>query len=191
MNKIFAVILSFALILSLAGCGNKELNYAKAPEVVETQRGTWDGSTYKGAFTDISFSLPDDWEILSDDEIKEISGETDGITYDMMCQKNSTGSVVTVLFEELLKTSATNKITEEEYVKSVADNLYNMGFSVSDPDERTIGSHTYTYVSAYGEGGGMSVNQYSLVRKEKGYMISVIVTASNGDDAEAILGRFS
>lgn len=37
----------------------------------------------------------------------------------------------------------------------------------------------------------MTVNQYSLVRKEKGYMISVIVTASNGDDAEEILKRFS
>mgnify|MGYP004459291275 FL=1 len=191
MKKIIALMLAALTLLSFSGCGKKELNYAKSPEVVKTERGVWDGNTYRGGFTDISFSLPDGWEILSDDEIKEISGDTDGITYDMMCQKSSTGSVVTVLFEELLKTSATNKITEEEYVKTVADNLYNMGFSVSEPDERKIGKNTYTYVSAYGEGGGMTVNQYSLVRKEKGYMISVIVTASNGDDAEEILKRFS
>ncbi len=191
MKKVFALLLSAVLAVSLSGCGKKEVNYAKEPEVIETERGAWDGNTYKGGFTDISFALPDGWEILTDDEIKEVSGEPEGITYDMMCQKSSTGSVVTVLYEELLKTSATARITEEEYAKSVADNLYNMGFSVSDPDEMELGDHTYTYISAYGEGGGMTVNQYSLVRKEQGYMISVIVTASNGDDAEEILKRFS
>ncbi len=191
MKKITTVILSALMLFSLTACEKRELTYAESPDKTEARRGVVEDGLYKGDFTELEFRIPEGWECLTDEELLKITGDAPGLTYDMMCQNNQTGSVVAVLYEDLLKSAGTNRITEEEYIKSVSENLYSMGLSVSDEEDITLGGNGFLMLRAHGEGEGITVEQCSLVRKHAGYMISVIVTASNGDDADALLNYFS
>lgn len=191
MKRIFTFILCTAMLFSLCSCGKREVNYAKAPENVAVQRGTWEGNVFCGDFSDISFALPAGWEVVSDEDIQNAINITDGLTYDMMCQNNATGSNVAIIYEELLKTVGSKTITEEEYLSTVSDNLTSLGFYVSETEKKTLGKHEFNVVRAHGEGDGLTVDQYSFVRKQNGYMISVIVTATNGESFEEIERSFS
>lgn len=191
MKRILSFILCAVMLFSLCSCGKREVNYAKAPENVAVQRGAWEGNVFLGDFSDISFTLPDGWEVVSDEDIQNAINITDGLTYDMMCQNNATGSNVAIIYEELLKTVGSKTITEEEYLSTVSDNLTSLGFYVSEAEKKTLGKHEFYVVSAHGEGGELTVDQYSFVRKQNGYMISVIITATNGESLEEIERSFS
>lgn len=190
MKKVIALLMCLVMIPAV-GCTKQDVKYAEAPEKVNAEKGAWEGDVYKGGFTGLTFTLPQGWEKVTEEELSEAMGEKDGITYDMMCQNESTGSHVMISYEELLKTAGKSSITEEDYLKIVSDNLYNMGFDVSDISETTLCGKTFYLVRAYGEGDGFRVNQYSLVRYEKGYMISVIINAVNDDSFESISSNFS
>lgn len=191
MKRILSLLLGATMLFALCSCEKKEVNYAKAPENAATQRGAWNDGVFEGEFSDISFALPAGWEIVPDEDIQNAINITDGLTYDMMCQNNATGSNVAVIYEELLKTVGSKTITEEEYLKTVSGNLTGLGFYVTEPEKKTLGKHEFYVVTAHGEGEGVTVDQYSFVRKENGYMISVIVTAANGESFESIERSFS
>lgn len=191
MKKASVLLMCLILVAFSSGCTKKDVKYAEAPEKANAETGAWEGNVYRGEFTGITFTLPSGWEKVSADELLEAMGEKEGITYDMMCQNENTGSHVMVSYEELLKSAGTASITEEDYLKIVSDNLYNMGFNVSDISETVLCGETFYMIRAYGEGEGIKVNQYSLVRREKGYMISVIINAVNEDSFEDILNCFS
>lgn len=190
MKKLISFVVCVVMTLALCSCSEREVNYAKSPEKTEVSRGAWANGVYSGDFTDLSFRLPAGWEILSDDEIATVSGDKTGLTYDMMCQNNATGSVITVIYEDLLLSAGTNRLTEDEYIDTVSDNLSGMGLSIVKNERVSLGKHEFLMLKAHGEGEGISLDQCSLVRKSGGYMISVIVTASNGDDAEELLKLF-
>lgn len=191
MKKILSMAVGAVMLLSVCSCGDgKNVKYAEAPEKVNTERGVWNDNVYNGAFTDLSFTLPSGWEVLSDEELREYINMPDGLVYDMMCQNNATGSNVAVIYEDLLETFGSNSISEEDYLESVSSNLESMGFYVSDSEKKELGKHEFTVIRAYGESEDLTVDQYSFVRKEKGYMISVIVTATGGDAYENIERNF-
>lgn len=191
MKKIITAALSVLMLFSLTSCTERELTYAESPDRTVAERGKIEDGAYKGNFTELEFRIPDGWECLTDEELLEITGDAQGLTYDMMCQNNQTGSVVAVLYEDLLKSAGTNRITEEEYIKAVSENLYSMGLSVSEGEDITLGENRFLMLRAHGESEDITLDQCSLARKRDGYMISVIVTAANGDDADVILNSFS
>ena len=211
MKKLLALLLSFVMILSFAGCavfvkegketqgkeeGNAtqantseesgEVKYAKAPEASVPKKGKIEGNLYTSSLGNIVFEKPDNWEYATDEELASVQ-MGNGVYYDMACQDLETGSQIFVLYEELLLTKGVITSTADEYIKEISEGLYNSGLSIMSQDDKIIGENTYKSVTAYGEAEDFSVEQCSMAYKEGNTMVSIVVVALNDDSVEDIL----
>ncbi len=190
MKRIVSLIACIAILFSITACTKKEVKYAKEFTEVEAVRGSWTDNVFEGEFSELSFNMPSGWEKIDEDTLDSLYEDGKGITYDMMCQNLSTGSTVSILYENLLESMGSYAITSEQYINSVETNLYNMGMEILKNGKTKIDGKTFDMVLAYGESENFSVKQYSFVTKKEGYMISVIVTVMGEDDYEEIMKCF-
>ncbi len=110
MKKTLALLLALVMVLSFAACSSND------EEKLDHIRGTVDGSVYTNDVAGISFTAPDGWAYLSDDELAalynlsasellpeetaEALEETD-MVYDMYCQNPNTGASININFENI------------------------------------------------------------------------------------------
>lgn len=73
--------------------------------------GRIDGSFYNSEFPGLSFELPDGWSFFTEDEMKEVFGESDEITINEMSAHSSDNLEVIMLSVEKL-TGFNRLITE-------------------------------------------------------------------------------
>lgn len=191
MKKIVAIIACMGILSSITACTQKkEVKYAKEFTEVVAERGSWNDNTFEGNFSELSFNMASGWEQIDEDTLASLSQDGKGITYDMMCQNLSTGSTVSILYENLLESMGSYAITSEQYINSVETNLYNMGMEILKNGKEKIDGKIFDMVLALGESEDFSVKQCSFATKKEGYMISVIVTVMGDDKYEDIMKCF-
>lgn len=205
MKRIFALILVLIMSVSLMGCGEKhkeiqisdKFPVAKAPVKTVYEAGKIVGNVYEGSFG-IKFEKPENWEYLTDEEIKMIPTQ-EGVHYDLGCQNAESGSNVFVMYEDLIAVAGNATISEEQYINVITQGLVGNGFWVTDSGKANIGGKEFQYVTAMidnsdspeiEESEVISIEQSSYIRKEGEVMISVIAMAFNEDNTEDIMKNF-
>ncbi len=203
MKKILALLLAIVMMSMLVACGTDSPNGDVNDTGVETQkaelsRGKIEGDIYKNEYLGFEFVKPSTWIYSTDEEIAaamniavdNILGdkyrealENNPTVYDMMVVDMVTRSNISVMYENLKKTFASN-ITEEQYVEALKQQFAGVsGMTVTFPDKLEkvkLGDTEFTKCVCNTTAYGVSMTQVYYLRKVDGYMASVIVTLTNG-----------
>lgn len=222
-TKKLSLLLAFVLVLTmLTACGSGDNPSEKAtdapnaaatdaaentPEPAKFSRGSFssDGKTYTSDFLGISFTLPEGWFFLSDEEIAEVMNLgaeiafEDGAenankqieqttTYDMMASSELGDTNVSLMFENLSLQIGGKSMTEMDYIDILTEQLSALeviGYELAEPTEKYLVGDTYSVL-------GASIPDYSTyqeyyIRRVGNYMLAIIFTgtadpASSGVD---------
>lgn len=198
LKTTLALVLSFAMLLTFAACGNEETNSTSKPGNSNTQTNTGNtgntGSSYtKGAITDGKYvNKWADLQVTISGDLANASAEDYASFEDA---KTESGLVLTnddrskqlaIVFEKLEKS-----ISDEEYLNVISTALksqYESIFGKCDVSnyEATVAGRTYASVKISIEN---ALTQTIHVRIVDGYAIAVLATAQNNFDAAAIIAN--
>lgn len=170
-------------------------------------RGTWTGNVYTNAFASIQFTLPEGWVAATDEEIAALMGQAADLftdrqkwlvesaklttIYDMMVQDPVTMNNVAVMFENLSLSPGGTKVTEEDYLEIVTNQLAaleTMTYTFDEPSKTTVNGVVYDTVRAVEE--NVNITQYYMVRKQDNYMVALIITTTDDTKLDDILAYF-
>lgn len=188
MKKLLSIVLLITTLVSLVACGGSGKKLT---------RGTLDGNVYTNEYLGFTFTKPSGWIYATDEAIAETMNlgaelylnddfkkalDNSGSIYDMMVVDNSTGTNMSVGYENLARSFST-RITVEEYVDALEEQSKNLsGISIVFPDEYdtvTLGEKEYTRVICNVTSNGIKMQQiYYLVKVDK-YMAFAILTVTN------------
>lgn len=135
MKRTLSILLAVMMLLSVAACNN-------APASKKLTRGTWTGDEYANEFAGVRFTMPEGFVKLSDEELSEALSEALSLgqefidatedelklaelntVYDAMVQDPSTGVNVIIMFEKVTSIQGGDKMTAEEYVSILTEQL--------------------------------------------------------------------
>lgn len=188
MKKLLSIVLLITTLVSLVACGGSGKKLT---------RGTLDGNVYTNEYLGFTFTKPSGWIYATDEEIAETMNlgaelylnddfkkalDNSGSIYDMMVVDNSTGTNMSVGYENLARSFST-RITVEEYIDALEEQSKNLnGISIVFPDEYdtvTLGEKEYTRVICNVTSNGIKMQQiYYLVKVDK-YMAFAILTVTS------------
>lgn len=211
MKKILLCALACALTaVLLSGCLIQDLIAGgKASGEEELTRGTCVDNIYASEYANLVFLAPEGWTYATDEEMAETMGvglevlQDSGlelnekileqkVIYDMMAVDSETGVNVIVSYENMALTFGGDKLTEADYLdicKSQLESVETCEYAFGDVTEQQIGEDTYQAILA--EVPELGLRQYYCVRKVGKYMLSIVVSAFEGDDIAEILNCFS
>jgi hypothetical protein len=209
MKKIVVLLVVLLFISLLSGCFFSDLVADQAEEEREFIRGACVENVYASEYANLMFSAPEDWQYASYEEMAEIMGvgldvlqDSDQkvnqkllelkVIYDMMAVNSTTGSSVSVLYENLALSLGGLRMTEEEYLDICQENLESiqeLEYEFSGVTELQIGTDTYKAFIA--ELPDIGVRQYYCARKVDKYMLCIIISIFGEDDVDTVLGHFS
>ncbi len=221
MKKLLCAILAAVMLLSACGCAafteimDEAMGTADAgtnENGVEFSIGEWDGDVYTNDFAELTFTQPENWIHLSDEELAELMSvslentvDNDmaakiaelSTSYALMAMSNDNGSNAQIMFENLAVTGSKN-MEPAAYINIVCANLkqqyadtYDFDTKVGDIETYTIGDNEYTSVLLVLESEGTPVmEQMYLVRKIDKYMASIALTSLDHAGIEAMLECF-
>lgn len=213
MKKVLALLLAIVMMSMLVACTTDSPNTDVSDTGVQTQkaelsRGKVEGDIYKNEYLGFEFVKPSTWVYSTDEEIAAMMNiavdnilgdkyrealENNPTVYDMMVVDIVTRSNISVVYENLEKTLASN-ITEEQYIdalKQQVSGVSGMTVNFSDKLEKVkLGDAEFTRCVCNTEAYGVSMTQVYYLQKVDGYMASVIVTLTDGYTVADIEGMF-
>lgn len=173
-------------------------------------RGAWDGTVYTNDFTGITFTAPEDWLVLSDEDLAKAVGiGTEGMTvrgeemspemlaqstiYDACVASVVTGTNIIFALENLTANHPMGTmITPEAYftaTKALIEENYPDAYTFGEPYPLTVGGQEYLLMEIIPPESGQT--QLFMVRKVNNYMILNTITLLGGDSADDIIAMFS
>jgi ABC-type glycerol-3-phosphate transport system substrate-binding protein len=201
-KKMIIAIVVVLLVAMLAGCGG-DANGAK-----KLVRGSWAGDTYTNEYLNLTFTMPEGWSSMSDEQLATLMGlSADNLAaagvevnkemlelmtiVDMQAQDPMTGNNVLVNIENIGK-MAKNVVSEEDYIDLTREQLEEAyGYTFSDYTTETVAGETYTMAKGEVTMSGIAMSQYFYVRKVDKYMLAIIVTVVDGSDVSVVMNQFS
>lgn len=207
MKKFIAIFLAVLFMLSLAACGGGEGTEDGGDDSVKVSRGVITGDAYKNTFAGFTFTKPEDWVYLSDEEIgNTIDAGQAGLdlnaiqetlakkasVYDMAAS-NVAGESVMIIYENTMLT-AFKKISADEYLTSVKTQLNGVSsveYSFGKVEDITLGSTEYKKLTVEAESSGVTFIQAYYVRMVENYAVGVVVTTFSDESLANIEAMFS
>lgn len=210
MKRSIRMLLAFMLltVLVVTGCGKVE----SEKETPDFTIGAWKDNVFENSWLNMKFEIDDEWTIASDEKIAEISGIGAEIlsglqgtskenleamaalttVYGFMVLKNDGDPSIQLVFENLAKTTADVKTTEEEYLDMVVEQLTGFGYEIlEETKDVTLADKTFKKLklSAY---EGLLTQDFYCYKKDK-YIISIITTYTDAteDDTEEFIDDIS
>ena len=193
-----AVVLVFSALFFVTGCSGI-FQSEEAKEKKDISLGTWEGSNYKNDFLGLTYTMPGDWTRYSDEEIKDLMeigtelvdaseiskkiAELTSVTY--MMTTSSTGSNIILMSEKQI-----GDVKIENFAEALKQGLEAqtaVTYQVTDIKTETIDGKEFMTVEANVE----TLKQKYYIYKVDKYMVSVIVTAVQGDDVNSLISQFN
>ncbi len=209
-KKIITLLLASALSLGLFACGkentksNIETTTQSTTEerddgTFQAERGSVENNLYKNNQFDISFSIDEDCEILTDQKIAETLGYADKIStamtgnltadtlenafygtfYDVWFVYPDQQTNVYIAYENMKKTGTYGSLTAADYAKMLKESLSkNTSVYYTFSDDTHVSYCGYEYIclnSKLNDGAGL---QKMLIRQVGNYMMCITVSYS-------------
>ncbi len=191
MKRFLLLLLTICMLGTMTGCGSKEK---------KVTRGTIDGDVYTSEFLGLSFTKPESWVYSTDEEIAQVMNVGADVLdqsefekkaaelttiYDMMVKDLNWGNNISVAFENLKMSQASN-ITVDQYIDQVTammkEQASMMNYEFADATEVKLGDQTFSKVAGTGSYSGVTFQQNFYLRKEGVYMVLITITAFDGTD---------
>lgn len=187
MKKFLTLTLAVLMIVCCASCG---------ADAVQITHGTVEGNVYKSEFTGITFTAPDGWNFLSDEEIASIYNyASDELVPDkfaeavskaqsfteMMATHTVSGTNVSIAYESLTATG-NGKLSEEEYLETALGQLQAMNTMTVElvgNSTATLSGASYARSELKTTVSGVTMSQYLYARKIGDYMVVATITITN------------
>ena len=155
------------------------------PETVMRTLGSWSGNVYTNEFYGLRINIPDDWEIVSEREMRELLGDTP------MLRETMAVDLVDGDWIHLITEIVDEIMSEIQYLALLRDVLATMGhldnFVLNDIPIR-IGEKYWYYMTSHGVGGFM---QSFFVNRNGKYMMNIRIIHDDYQDMFDILNMFS
>ncbi len=226
MKKIIVALLMTAMISSLAACGGKDQTGTDAgtsasSEISATQEkgsatgeasadteetyvpGEWDGNVYKNTSLGMSLTLPEGWQIGTQEDIdavenagQQVTGNTaeteDVSNYELYIYNPNTGSAIAMMTESL---AMFGNVTAKQYAETLSEQLLGyqdqgISYNLNPVTTKKIGNTEF--VSFDGTAAYQSNNIYQCyaITEKGGNMITMIITgpSENGQaECESVI----
>lgn len=198
MKKWLALLLAAMMALALVACGDTPANNDGDKDTdndtkTETfARGSWEGNVYTNDSLGLVITVPEEWNIATDEELAAIMGITidslteEGVseeflkaqnTYEMMAQDPNYGTNVIVMAENLAVSVGGTSYDEKAYSDVIINTLpAEYGYEFSEPETVTVGDRQYYLVQGVAKEGALG--QDFLFTRIGNHMVSVILSYS-------------
>lgn len=195
------LVLTLAMLMSL-GC-------VSCNSVVLMSHGAVDNNVYKSDFTGITFTAPDGWTYLSDEEIAQLANYSaeelfdeefaDAVSEmktftDMMVTDPKTGTNVNILYENL-GLSGNTELSLEDYlnasVEQMKTQMTGLSVKLEGSENVTLSGESYLRAQLSTSFSGVNMSQYLYMRKIGNYMVVMTVTITTGYELSDVEAMFS
>ena len=221
MKKVFCIILSMLMLLSLFGCtgntdpedirgevsGTTEGNQEEKPEF---SLGDTTGSTYTNDFLGISCTLPEGWVFYTDEQIKEQNNITENyldeevieqlkkasIVYDMIAKNMTDGSNINVTMEKLnadqIEDLNIKDILEAE-IDTIKSTYANIGYSDVQVEYQklTVDGKEFDSLKIQAKFQSLNFSSILFAFPKGDYLANVTVCSLSADTVNSILGSIT
>ncbi len=220
LKKVSLVVAAlFVMAAPLSGCGRNKAPETASPSLLpqteeptgegETSigRGSWDGDVFTSEFAHLSFTLPEGWTAVSEEELAGMMGIAEDFLkeenkwileaaklqtiYDMIARDELTGNNVIIQYENLAKNPDAASMSETEYLevlKKQLESLEEMDYSFGEPYSASFSGSEYSGIRA--NEAGLGLEQYFFIRKQNGYMVTIIVSLSDETTVDDVTAYF-
>lgn len=210
MKKIIVGLLMTAMICSLAACGGKnqtgantDTSAANETSVLQEEGSTsaevekeeaayvpgqWDGVVYTNTSLGMSLTLPDGWQIGTQEEIdavenagQQVTGNEstpDVSTYELYIYNPNTGSAIAMMTEDL---AAFGDVTAQQYAETLSEQLLSyqdqgITYSLNPIGTKMIGKTEFVSFDGTAEYQSNNIYQCYAIAENGGRMITMIIT---------------
>lgn len=210
MKKIIVGLLMTAMICSLAACGGKnqtgantDTSAANETSVLQEEGSTsaeaekeeaayvpgqWDGVVYTNTSLGMSLTLPDGWQIGTQEEIdavenagQQVTGNEstpDVSTYELYIYNPNTGSAIAMMTENL---AAFGDVTAQQYAETLSEQLLSyqdqgIAYSLNPIGTKMIGKTEFVSFDGTAEYQSNNIYQCYAIAENGGCMITMIIT---------------
>ena len=221
MKKVFCIILSMLMLLSLFGCtgntdpedirgevsGTTEGNQEEKPEF---SLGDTTGSTYTNDFLGISCTLPEGWVFYTDEQIKEQNNITENyldeevieqlkkasIVYDMIAKNMTDGSNINVTMEKLNADQIEDlniKDILEAQIDTIKSTYANIGYTDVQVEYQklTVDGKEFDSLKIHAKVQGLDFTGVLFAFPKGDYLANVTVCSLSADTVNSILGSIT
>lgn len=223
LSLLLALVLMFTMLAACGNDGGTDAPNANDPAVTDApsedateppaafSRGSVseDGNTYTSDYLGITFTLPEGWFFLTDEDIAQVmdigseiafeegAAEANDIVsqttiYDMMASNETGNTNVSLMFENLSLHIGGTSITEKDYANTLNEQLSaleSIGYEVAEPTEKQLAGDTYTVLSASIPDYGTYQEYY--IRRVDNYMLALIFTGTSDPASSGVDVCFS
>lgn len=220
MKKVWALLLTLVMALSLTACGGgtDTKGNDSQPETQEEEQnqtfvpGTVSGDTYTSEGLGVKFVIDENWAFLNEEEIGELTGMVQDLTddaevkealedgeslYDMYAMtKDGSGRTANVTVSDL--GALFGKVTTEDvYAESVAKELPDMFESVGatnlqvEPTTYTFAGEEHSGIHVVTELQGVEVHEGMVCVKDGRFVYNVTCAAQSEEALAGVMAMFN
>lgn len=214
MKKLLTLSLVVSMLLSCVACGSSKKsadlgntgtvtesslknNESTKSEKKEISRGEINGNVYYSEYSDLTFTKPDSWVYLSDEEIAAMMNVGAELldyneftktaaemlsVFDMGVKDLATNTNINISYENLTMSGST-AITEDGYLDAVESQLAAveaMDITVNGRSTVRLAGKEYGKMDCTTKYGNVEMKQVYYVRKIGSYMLAMVVTIPDG-----------
>ena len=221
MKKVFCIILSMLMLLSLFGCtGNTDPEDIRG-EVSGTTEGTQEekpefslgdttGSTYTNDFLGISCTLPEGWVFYTDEQIKEQNNITENyldeevieqlkkapLIYDMIAKNMTDGSNINVTMTKLNAAQIGNlniKDVLEAEIDTIKSTYANIGYSDVQVEYQklTVDGKEFDSLKIQAKFQSLNFSSILFAFLKGDYLANVTVCSLSADTVNSVIGSIT
>ena len=221
MKKVFCIILSMLMLLSLFGCtGNTDpedirgevsgTTEGKQEEKPEFSLGDTTGSTYTNDFLGISCTLPEGWVFYTAEQIKEQNNITENyldeevieqlkkasIVYDMIAQHMTDGSSINVTMEKLNVVQVVSlniQKTLEAQIDTIKSTYANIGYTDVQVgyQKLTVDGKEFDSLKIQAKFQGLEFTGVLFAFLKGDYLANVTVCSLSADTVNSVIGSIT
>lgn len=173
----------------------------------EISRGTINGNVYTSDYSGLTFTKPDTWVYLTDEELAEAmdigmesldqNAFADAVVqmvsvYDMMAGDNETGTNINIAYENLAVSNG-GTMTEKEYLEALSKQLGDnatMNAEFIEDTTVTLCGNEYLRAIYHVDYSGYEMTMVYYLRSIDTYMNLVVVAVTDGYTIEDIEAMF-
>ena len=142
----------------------------------------WNDKVYTNDLMGLKFNLPTGWTISTDEEIEQLNSQLEGQkgNYYMCAIHQITGNNINIYGEEVEES-----ITEDKYIEQLKEELAKINeinYTIGEKSKQEVAGKEYDTLELSISMYGVEISQKYYVKKINNYIISIIVTSTEGED---------